>query len=816
MPRQFQPVEFNTFIGGLVTEASPLTFPNNASLDEENFVLNKDGSRSRRLGMQYEVGGSIVTSAQTLNPQGQLVAGSFKWSNAGGLSTNTVICVQIGSSIDFFQGNATAISSSKFYTYTFSNMPNPNRFSYASVDGKLIVATGNKEITIFSFDNNQVDITKAITVETKRLLIRDLFGLDCLYSDGRNLREGSDISFRPAFSQVGPPHIYNLRNQGWAIPHSQWNGNDYVADTIIQFCNNSKTVYPSNADNITSYLYANTNDSGGTKTITRFDAENLVVNAPVNTYSPIGYFIIDALDRNASRRAVINDMQNKFPQNDANLYQQALRALTTDDSTPTGATVVCEFAGRIFYAGFSGEVIGGDQHSPKMSSYILFSQLVRDSSGVNRCYQAADPTDPSSSDLVDTDGGFLRIEGAYGIIGMAVLQSTLFVFAHNGVWAISGGSGAGFTATNYNSAKLTSSGCISTGSIVPMQDSIFYWGLDGIYAITRNQFGDFKSENITNKTIKRFYMSIPDTSIRNAEGIYNSYDNAVKWVYNNYIGATDNPIELNLDVVTGAYYRHRIKPMTGGFPLLIRGIQTDPYRISTAQNNVVVGVDNVLTADNSQVIVNYSSMTQGVKEVIYFILTGTTGGTQYTFGNYNQAYHYDWVDIDGIGIDTPAYLLTGVLSGGDYQRSKQIVYQTTHFARTEIEPIEFDLSSRPYPYMGVESLTTSLNNQIGDMHKTYELISLQEGATTTLENKSGILRAPLVSYNIPPEAVSVSLVSQSAVLRSIFRSYNIPNENVTVTLAPVSGSMKVTLIQYNNYPAEAVQVSLSSISGSLT
>lgn len=814
MPRQFQPVEFNTFIGGLVTEASPLTFPNNASLDEENFVLNKDGSRSRRLGMQYEVGGSIVTSAQTLNPQGQLVAGSFKWSNAGGLSTNTVICVQIGSSIDFFQGNVTAISSSKFYTYTFSNMPNPNRFSYASVDGKLIVATGNKEITIFSFDNNQVDITKAITVETKRLLIRDLFGLDCLYSDGRNLREGSDISFRPAFSQVGPPHIYNLRNQGWAIPHSQWNGNDFVADTIIQFSNNSKTVYPSNADNITSYLYANTNDSGGTKTITRFDAENLVVNAPVNTYSPIGYFIIDALDRNASRRAVINDMQNKFPQNDANLYQQALRALTTDDSTPTGATVVCEFAGRVFYAGFSGEVIGGDQHSPKMSSYILFSQLVRDSSGVNRCYQAADPTDPSSSDLVDTDGGFLRIEGAYGIIGMAVLQSTLFVFAHNGVWAISGGSGAGFTATNYNSAKLTSSGCISTGSIVPMQDSIFYWGLDGIYAITRNQFGDFKSENITNKTIKRFYMSIPDASIKNAEGIYNSYDNAVKWVYNNYIGASDNPIELNLDVVTGAYYRHRIKPMIGGFPLLIRGIQTDPYRISTSQNNVIVGTDNVLISDNSQVVVNYSSITQGVKEVVYFILTGTTGGTQYTFGNYSQAYHYDWVDVDGYGIDAPAYLLTGVLSGGDYQRSKQIVYQTTHFARTEVVPIDYTLTSRPYPILDVESLAVNISPQTGELKQTYDSTSFSDGLGLSIQPMSGSLRLPLIGYHYGPEGLQMGITPITGTLRSILRAYIIPPEGLQMGITPITGELKKVLIQYV-YQPEGLQMGITPITGTL-
>jgi hypothetical protein len=48
--------QYNTFVKGLVTEAGPLTYPENASLDEENFVLNRDGSRQRRLGMDTFLG----------------------------------------------------------------------------------------------------------------------------------------------------------------------------------------------------------------------------------------------------------------------------------------------------------------------------------------------------------------------------------------------------------------------------------------------------------------------------------------------------------------------------------------------------------------------------------------------------------------------------------------------------------------------------------------------------------------------------------------------------------------------------------------
>src|ERR1700754_679478 len=58
---------------------------------------------------------------------------------------------------------------------------------------------------------------------------------------------------------------------------------------------------------------------------------------------------------------------------------------------------------------------------------------------------------------------------------------------------------------------------------------------------------------------------------------------------------------------------------------------------------------------------------------------------QYTFSTYSEPLHKDWKDVDGVGIDAPAYLLTGVLSGGDYQRDKQIVYMTAHFAKTETQ-----------------------------------------------------------------------------------------------------------------------------------
>ena len=51
MSRQKYEKTFNTFTKGLMTEASELNFPEDFSLYEKNFLLHRDGGRSRRKGL---------------------------------------------------------------------------------------------------------------------------------------------------------------------------------------------------------------------------------------------------------------------------------------------------------------------------------------------------------------------------------------------------------------------------------------------------------------------------------------------------------------------------------------------------------------------------------------------------------------------------------------------------------------------------------------------------------------------------------------------------------------------------------------------
>ena len=102
---------YRSFTKGLITEASPLTFPENASIDEENFVLNRNGSRSRRLGVNYE-GGYTLTSTGFTSAAIQTGRQSFhKWDTPGGDTTVSIGVVRILDKLWFIDLLTTAPSS---------------------------------------------------------------------------------------------------------------------------------------------------------------------------------------------------------------------------------------------------------------------------------------------------------------------------------------------------------------------------------------------------------------------------------------------------------------------------------------------------------------------------------------------------------------------------------------------------------------------------------------------------------------------------------------------------------------------------------
>jgi hypothetical protein len=671
MPRQTAAVEVNAFVKGLVTEASPLTFPDNASLDEMNMVLNKDGSRRRRLGMNYEEGAVKFNSFQTSGEQ--IAFSSFVWKSPGGYSSKEFLVIQSGNVIRILDSTIKPISASGVAVFTIGTSPK-QRMSMSSVDGLLIVASGSA--TIYSFDYNGSTVTQS----TGRLKIRDLFGVaDSL--NGTDLINGSGVTLRPV--SLTPNHIYNLRNQTFAVP--RYNAeNEVLTDPISAFRERHEqavggTKYPSNADNVVTYLYSYANDSND-RNSKRYMARDAALNPLGTNRAPLGYFIIDALSRGESRMTEAAQLASQYPQ----LYHMV--ASLPQDLTPGGATVVASYAGRVWYGGFSSQIVGGDSQSPRMTSYILFSRLVKSSNDVYTCYQQGDPTSAEIPDLVDTDGGFIRLDGAYNVQYMVNVGEALMVVAENGVWKVTGGSGYGFNATNYLTSKITEHGCVSPGSVVLVDNTFMYWSDDGIYHVNQNQYGDWVASNITSSTIQSLFDNIEYLAKVRCQGSYDSYQRQVRWLYNNFLDSASLTKELVLDVNLTAFYQTEVRPLAGNqFPRPLSIVKVPPFTTTNVSVAVIDRSGNNVVATNGDLVstIQQSSVSQ-TSELFYVTADSIAGGNiQLTLSYYRDDGFRDWVSSDGVGIDAPAYLLTGWTGGGDYQRQKQVPYITVYSVKTE-------------------------------------------------------------------------------------------------------------------------------------
>jgi hypothetical protein len=638
MPKLLK-AEFSTFVKGLITEASPLNFPDNASLDEENFILSKDGTRRRRKGIDIEEDGVLrsagvtVATLLTRNPT------TYQWLSPSGIEDLVILVVQVNNQLHFFDQANDNISDDGFLNTLAVSLPTDVSYSFATVDGYLVIASGDKNICIIEY---QAPTTFSVSYD--RLKTRDLWGVEVSGSAYE-----TDVAYRD--SAVPPDaHKYNLQNQSWGIPRRD--GAGVVSDPTAIY-NTGLSLYPSNSEVVWTGLQFKPD-------AIPFEAvyPNLYTDTlGADVLAPKGYYIIDLLDRGDSRETEFAANKVKYPEL---LYTSV--SLPTD-STPNGATVVADFAGRIFYGGFSGEVVGSDNRSPSLNSYVFFTQLIKSKRDFFKCYQEGSPASRENFDLVDTDGGFIRISGMNKLIGMVDLSSSLILIADNGVWQITGGSDYGFSPVNLKVARLSSFGGVSTQSILEVNGMGMFWGKDGIYAINKDQFGDFKVISLTENTIQTLYDNIPATSKSRSSGAYNTYTKRAHWVYkeDSIFTQDSRTYELVFDSNLEAFSRNRIYQTTADMPA---GQVAETF-------NVIPPINTATEVDVTQ-------------ECIYLFVIGSilTNTAAFGFALYRSENFVDWDSLN-FGRDAYAYLVTGATAGGDSGTRKFLPYITTHMLRTE-------------------------------------------------------------------------------------------------------------------------------------
>ena len=621
----------NNFIAGRVSDTTGLNTPENAVVDEANCVFDEYGRVRRRYGIDYEPSYTILNVTRN---GGYIV--EYEWKNAAGLADTNFLVQQFEDTLYFYAidrddslSNNKASFTVNLTTHKTSSAPNIRTAAcqFASGRGYLYVVHPFMEPLRIEYDSTGPSITVTeIVVE-----VRDFDGID----------DSLDIDERPT-SSLSDAHKYNLYNQGWYATITPKGGS---ATNAVTAWDAARSDWPSNAD--VWWLYKDANEDWDSGLIDKY----ALPLAP----APQGHYILEAFNQDRATASGI----------------AGLAAVTSSVYRPS---TVEFFAGRVWYSGVNyGEY----------ANKLYFSQVIEKSEQVGYCYQASDPTTENGADLIQSDGGEISIPNAGSIIRLFATQNAMIVFTTNGIWAIQGSQGVGFSANDYSISRLSSLQTPSNLSFVEVEGLPVWWADAGIFTLQADQVGSVTVSSLTNQKIKQFYNDIPLSSKLYVKGAYNFYDKIIQWVYRSTAPTTEYE-KFNFDrvlcynVLTGAFYHYEVDIST----LTINGVfTTGGLGYVEEEENVLDGSSNpVLDSEGNNVTATVMN-TRSFPSVFRYTTTYQNSGTSYrlTFSLEADDAYVDWYTYDTAGVNFDSYAVSGYKVHGEAQRKFQTNYLYTFF-----------------------------------------------------------------------------------------------------------------------------------------
>lgn len=616
MPQQPIVSVENSFVNGLVTEATGLNFPEAACTETYDCEFDIDGSVYRRLGLDFE--DNFAT--KTIDRE-DVVVNSYLWQNVAGDGNTTVLVMQVGNILHFYETSGTGAFSPGEVASTVTLTPvagapvvNTVEAQFSDGNGLLFVTHPYCDPIRISYD---VDANTA-TATVINIKIRDFTGA---------VADTLPVDTRPTASLAGitASHRYNLFNQGWTTD------NLTIWDT-------ANANMPSNADVMWRFK-SSTDDFDAT-------AASIARITSGNTPAPKGHFIFNLA--NQDRASIVTGVENT----------------TTSFNRPS---ISAFSAGRVFYAGIN--YVG-------FNSNIYFTQIIERLEQYEQCYQTNDPTSQDLFDLLPSDGGFISIPEAGTIYKMFTVSGGLCVFAANGVWFITGSTGIGFTASDYVVLKIADIGTISATSFVNVSGYPCWWNAEGIYLMQAQ--GNLPTiQSLTYNKFKTFYDGIPISSKRFARGFYNKTDGQVRWVYRSTSTNQITPTYgydrvLNFNLRTQAFYPWTISDS----PVKVSGILSS--ELITKPVSLVNVIDslgnNVVDSLGNQVISFTESGSLNPQFDKFIVSYPFSGSYKFTFADRNDENYVDWKSYDSVGVNYDSYLITGYKLRGQAMRKFQSNY----------------------------------------------------------------------------------------------------------------------------------------------
>lgn len=633
-----------TFVGGLNTEGGFFVTPENSWKDGVNVVPTLDGSIERRNGLDYESNYVLAALGITAEQKNTWAFTTGTWSSVGGNSNLDFIVAQVGTTLHFYNAaSGTTSNTKKAFTVNLISYIAPGNPDTAGTSICSFASTYGKLI-VTSKSTEPLLITYNSTTDTITVTTITIKIRDFIgFKSPVGVNEERTISQWNELNFLTQAK-YNLYNQGWT-------------DSLINTYNTTIGALPANSK---SWIFGkDTNDDFSAAVLNKQDFGS--------SPAPKGRFILNAF--NEDRSGVI----------------------TATNYRPR----VCSFfAGRVWYAGVP---------TTKQLGTVYFSQVLDDINKIGDCHQSNDPTSEVISDLEDDDGGTIEIPDSGEIVSLEPLGRGLMVIATNGVWFISG-IDRGFTASSYSVERISSVGCVSTKSVVVVEDTLIYWSNSGIYAVSPGGTGaEFSSKNISDQNIKTFYQNIPVLSKLYVEGSYNATDKIMYWLYSSAetidtsTGRFNKNNVLALDLRLNAWYWFSLNTSLGVIPVSIE--ITKETNETTLTYDVYAINDDVNDVSNNDVVANIQVL-NGTKKTFKVLTLHPVSANNYsvTFSDFlntraSVTKFKDWYTYNTAGVEEYAYFITGYNMGGNGpSRTKTGMYLTVFMKRTETS---FDVNANP-------------------------------------------------------------------------------------------------------------------------
>ena len=603
----------NNFVRGLVTEAAELTFPEGASVDELNCDLRRDGTRRRRLGVEYETGN--VLSSYTLSDAEQTATGS--WVNVGGNADLEFLVLQKGARLYFYNKGALPYSNQvesnsvnlASYQQSGSAGADTAKCQFTSIKGNLVVSSPEINTIAIQYSSGTFTVTQ-INFE-----IRDFEF------------QGDTSTYFTNDSTPSQNRKYDAQNAGWNT------GNGAPTDLTKR---------------LTHPWYAGKDTDGN------YDSAEWEKIYGGTTLTGNGHYILDFFTKD---RATASGLSGLTKPTDA----ESSRFRCAES-----------FSGRVFYAGID---------SAENAGTILFSKVVETVDDLGICHQQNDPTAEYLSDLYATDGGELRIPDAVKIQRLYAYQNSLFVFAENGVWQISGVDGV-FRATEFSVNRVTRVGMLQPQTFVEAEGVPFWWSRFGIHTLTTDPVsGQGQEQNLTIPTVQTFWDAIDADAKLKVTAVYDAINKRIYWGYPNANETVASKLNnfLILDVPLQAFIPWKISDQTSNTDCVVglafySGYGASEVALDVTSNN---GADDVVTSAGDDVVSTQISNTNtGDPAIVLICREGSNN--KITFGAFTGISFLDWTDTN-----YTSFAETGYDFIGDVITKKNAPYIVTYCRVTE-------------------------------------------------------------------------------------------------------------------------------------